>query len=206
MNARHELFIDERHLLPEVAGSGRNERCEGVDVTRDFQNSSWNRRENAVHCFDDAVVESVYCAHDGRLTDRADDQGLDARRLDLDVHGCPVADGVENVVECRNLDAVREWKVPDLGGGEAGDVGNGCSRRIYDGVVVNDDDAVASSVHVQLDCIGPELDRPKKRGDRVLGERLMRTAVGDLFRDTSLPVRNQLPLGVVVLVTMSAKL
>jgi hypothetical protein len=71
---------------------------------------------------------------------------------------------------------------------------------------MDDDGAVARGVDVELDCVGSELDRPKKRGNRVLWQGLMRTAVGDLFRDTSRLVRNQRGLGGVVLVTMSAKL
>jgi hypothetical protein len=71
---------------------------------------------------------------------------------------------------------------------------------------MDDDNAITGGVDIQLDCIGAELDRPKKCGNRVLGEGLMRTAVGDLFRDTSRLVRNQRVLRGVVLVTMSAKL
>jgi hypothetical protein len=41
-------------------------------------------------------------------------------------------------------------------------------------VVVNDDDPVASRVHVELNAIGSELDGALKRGNRVLRMSLVR--------------------------------
>jgi hypothetical protein len=51
--------------------------------------------------------------------------------------------------------------------------------RVDDPIVVDDHDAVASCVHVELDAIGSELDRADKRSDRVLGMGLVRAPVGD---------------------------
>ena len=62
MDACNEVFIDERHLLPEILRADRDERCHWINMSRDFEHSSWNRRKNALHCFDDAMVERVYRA------------------------------------------------------------------------------------------------------------------------------------------------
>ena len=44
-------------------------------------------------------------------------------------------------------------------------------------IVVNHHDSVAGRVHIELDAVGPELDRPDKSGDRVLRVRLVRAPV-----------------------------
>jgi hypothetical protein len=43
--------------------------------------------------------------------------------------------------------------------------------------VVHDNRAVSSGVDIELDSVGAELDRAKKGGDRVLGQRVVRTPV-----------------------------
>jgi hypothetical protein len=71
---------------------------------------------------------------------------------------------------------------------------------------MNDDNAVSSRVYVELYAIGPELDRALKRGDRVLGMRLMRPPVGDAFERIEWATSGQAFLPVVTLSSMSAKL
>src|SRR5438034_4562148 len=136
MNARHQVFVDERHLLPQIPRVGSNERRGRIDVTGIFQNSSWNRRENGVDRFDDAMVESVYRARSGRVPHRAHYEWLDARRLDLHIDRCSITDGVQHSVQRGNLDAMREREVPDLRRSEAGYAPDAHSRRIDDRVVM----------------------------------------------------------------------
>jgi hypothetical protein len=72
--------------------------------------------------------------------------------------------------------------------------------------MMHDDNAIARGMHVELDCVSPELDRAEKCGDRVLRQGLMRPPVRDLFGRSAAPWRRQKFLGVVALDTMSAKL
>ena len=51
--------------------------------------------------------------------------------------------------------------------------------RVDNRIMVDDHDAVASCVHIELDAIGSELDRADKRRDRVLGMGLVRAPVGN---------------------------
>jgi len=62
MDACNEVFVDERHLLPEILRADCEERCDWIDMPGDFEHSGWNRRKNALDCFDDAMVERVYRA------------------------------------------------------------------------------------------------------------------------------------------------
>jgi hypothetical protein len=78
--------------------------------------------------------------------------------------------------------------------------------RVDDGIVVNDDDPVASRVHVELDAIRPELDRALEGGDRILGMSLVCPAVGDTLGRIAALTSGQAFLSVVALYAMSAKL
>jgi len=60
--------------------------------------------------------------------------------------------------------------------------------------------AIECSVYVELDGICPELYRPQKGGDRILGQRLMCSAVGDFLGDVSAHWP-QLAIGIVALGT-----
>jgi hypothetical protein len=71
---------------------------------------------------------------------------------------------------------------------------------------MHDDDAIARAMHVELDCVRPELNRAEKRRDRVLGQGLMLPPVRDLLGGEGAAGRSQEFLGVVALDTMSAKL
>jgi hypothetical protein len=51
--------------------------------------------------------------------------------------------------------------------------------RVHHWIVVNHYDSISSRVHVELDAIGPELDRADKSSDRVLGMGLESAPVGD---------------------------
>jgi hypothetical protein len=53
--------------------------------------------------------------------------------------------------------------------------------------VVHNDDTVGRGVDVELDRVSSELDRPEKSWYRILRQRLVRPAVGDLFGLGALP-------------------
>jgi hypothetical protein len=78
--------------------------------------------------------------------------------------------------------------------------------RVDDGIVVNDDDPVASRVHIQLDTIGPELDGALERWNGVLRMSLVRPTVGDTLGRIAASACGQTFLSVVALYSMSAKL
>lgn len=78
--------------------------------------------------------------------------------------------------------------------------------RVDDGIVVNDDDPVASRVHVELDAIGPELNGSLERCKGVLGMSLVRPTVGDALGWCAASACGQAFLSVVALNSMSAKL
>jgi len=83
-------------------------------VARNLEHASSNSRENLLHDFDDAMVESVHGAARARLAYATHYQRLDFRRLDFDVHSRPVTDGIENRFECRNPGAMRQREAADL--------------------------------------------------------------------------------------------
>lgn len=78
--------------------------------------------------------------------------------------------------------------------------------RVDDRIVVNDDDPVASRVHVELDAVRPELDRSLEARYRILGMSLVRPAVGDTLGRLAASACGQVFLSVVALYSMSAKL
>jgi hypothetical protein len=73
-------------------------------------------------------------------------------------------------------------------------------------IVMNDDNAVSSRVHVELYAVGPELYGALKRGDGVLRMRLVRPPMGDPFGRFTWVTCGQAFLPVVALSSMSAKL
>lgn len=78
--------------------------------------------------------------------------------------------------------------------------------RVDDRIVVNDDDPVASRVHVELDPVRPELDRSLEARYRILGMSLVRPAVRDPLGRIAALTSGQAFLSVVALYSMSAKL
>jgi len=204
--ARDEVFVDERNLLPQVLGAGGFERRDRINVTAYLENAGANGGEDAFDIVNDAVVEGVHCAIGGGLSYRAHDQRLDACRFDLDVDERAVVDGAQDVFERWNLDVLIEPEPGELRDAHLGNASNGKVGRVDDGIVVNDDFSVSSGVHVELDCVGAKLYRPHEGRDRILGERLVGSAVGDLLRRLSLAGRAQLFPRMVALDTMSAKL
>lgn len=181
MGARHKLFIDERHLLPEILRFGSQERCHRIDVTSNLQNTSSNGGENSLHGFDNAMVESVHSARRAGLANAPHYQRLDGGRLDFDVDHRPTTNSIENFFKRGNFNAMRQWEAVDIRSGEIGDSSSRRRRRVHDRIVVHNDDAVARSMHVELDRVSSELDRAKKCRYRILRQRLVRPAVGDLF-------------------------
>lgn len=204
--ARDEVFVDERNLLPEVLGAGGFERRDGIDVTAHLENAGANGGKDAFDIVNDAVVERMHGAIRRRLAYRAQHQRLDARPFDLDVDERAIADGAQHVFQCGNLDVLLEPKSGELGEAHVGDAAKGVVGRIDEGIVVNDHFSVRGRVHVELDCIGAELDRPHESGDRILRKRLVGAAMGDLLWRLSLAGRAQLFPRMVALDTMSAKL
>jgi len=76
---------------------------------------------------------------------------------------------------------------------------------VHDPIVMDHDDPVAGRMNIQLDSVGPELDGPLERGNRVLGMSLVRPAVGDALGRIAASC-GQAFLSVVALCAMSAKL
>ncbi len=185
MGAHDQLFIDERHLLPEILRPSGEERSHRIDVARNFEHTCSNGWKNPLHSFDNAMVESVHSATGGGLPYAPHDQRLDVGGLDFYVNPGLITDSIENGLKRGNLNAVRQRETTQIPGGEIGYSRSRLSPRVDDWIVVHDDDAVARGVHVQLDRVRSELDRAEKRGYRVLRERLMSPAVGDLFGRTA---------------------
>jgi hypothetical protein len=204
--ARDEVFVDERNLLPEILGAGGFERRDRIDVPAYLENAGANGGEDAFDIVNDAVVEGMHGAIRRRLAYRAHHKRLDARPFDLDVDVRAIADGAQYVFQRGNLDVLIEPKSGELDEAHVGDATKGVVGRVDEGIVVNDHLSVRGGVHVQLDRIGAELDRPHESGDRILRERLVGAAMGDLLRRLSLPGRAQLFPRMVALDTMSAKL
>ena len=94
--------------------------------------------------------------------DAPDHQRLDVPTLDLDEHGGPISDRMQNFRERRNKDALRQRKTPDLVDRQIGD---SCSSAVAQvaglnyRIVVYYDGAVTRSVYVQLDSFCAKLNR-----------------------------------------------
>jgi hypothetical protein len=71
---------------------------------------------------------------------------------------------------------------------------------------MNDDNAVASRVDVELDSVCPKLDCALERGERVLGMGLVGSPVSDPLGRVVASTCGQALLRVVALLSMSAKL
>ena len=205
VRAGDEILVDERHLLPQVLRSHREERGHRIDVTRVLQHSGPHCRENALNSLDDAVVERVYGAGGVAFTDHAHDERLDAERLDLDVDGDISPNCIKNGGERRDLDILIQSELSELVISELGDAMTREAIRVDDRIVVHDDGAIARCVDVELDCLGPQLDAAEEGRDRVLWQELVGPPVGDLLGQRSAG-RGQAFPRVVALGTMSAKL
>jgi hypothetical protein len=77
---------------------------------------------------------------------------------------------------------------------------------VYDWIVVNDDNPIASRMHVQLYSIGPKFDSALECGERVLGMSLVRPSVSDPLGRVAASTCGQAFLPVVAFCSMSAKL
>ena len=206
VRSRHQLFVDERHFLPEILCSTRNERRHGVDVARIFQHARSHRRENRFYGFDNAMVERVDGAGGVVLANDAHDERLDARRFDFDVNRGINANDIEDSSERWNLYVLRQSKISELGGRQFGDCARRESGRVHNRVVMNDYNSVAGGVDVELDRFGPQLQGAQESGNGVLGQGLMRPSMRDLFGQGSPSWGVQVFSRVVALATMSAKL
>lgn len=206
VRSHNQLFIDERHFLPEILRSTRHERRHRVDVARILQHARSDRRKNRFNGFDNAMVERVDGAARFVLANNAHDERLDAGRLDLDVNHGIDTNGSEDCSERRNLHVLGEPKISELAGRQLGNCVRRESRRINDRVVVNDNNSVIGGVDVELDCLGAQLDGAQKSRDGVLGQGLMRPPMRDFLGWASPRCGVQVFSRVVALGTMSAKL
>jgi hypothetical protein len=209
MGALDGLFVDRIDLLPQVICGRSEERGSRIDVTRSLENARPDCRKNGLDGLDDTVVERVHSAHRFGFADAPRDQQFHIASLDLDVHCGPVSDDIERFSQGRNATTVGERESLQL---RCGQLGDGLSRgplwepAVYDGIVVNDDNAVASRVHVQLYSISSKLDGALECGKRVLGMRLVRPAVSDPLWRVAACTCGQAFLPVVAFCSMSAKL
>ena len=201
-----QLLIDERYFLPEILRSGRNQGRHRIDVTAADKHARPQSREDPFYGFHDTMVEGMYSAVDSRFPNAPDNERLDALGLDLHVYHRSIANRLENCVEGRDLDSLGQWKALEIGRSELGNSRGACARRVYNRVVVDYDYSVLCAVHVQLDCVGSQVDRAKKGRNRILGKRLVCPPVRDPLRRLVPARRGQAFLGVVALDTMSAKL
>jgi hypothetical protein len=207
VRASDEIFVDEGHLLPEVLRTGGSERRNRIDVTPDLKHAGANRGEDALHISNDAMIERMNGTVRGGLANGAHHQRLDMNSLDLDVHEGALTDRVKHIVEGRNLDIMLEPKSRELRTGHFGNAPKGMILGVNRRIVVNEDLSVTGGVHIELDRVGTKLDSPHEGGDRILGQRLVRAAVGDALRNRAAANWRGQPFPcVVALGTMSAKL
>jgi hypothetical protein len=128
------------------------------------------------------VIERVHCARCFGFADAARHEWLDVPCLDLDIHGCPVADEIESFRKGRNARTVSKGKLFELRGGQLGDGlpdRDVWVPRVNDGIVVNDDNPVQRRVDIQLYPTGSQLDGTLECCEGVLGMRLMRPPMSD---------------------------
>jgi hypothetical protein len=156
-------------------------------VTGNLENAGSDGGENSLHGWDNAMIESVHSAPRAGLTNAPHHQWLDVNRLDFDINHRSITDSIENLFERGNFNTVRQWEAANLRRGEIGYSSSRRRRRVHDRIVVHKHDAVARGVHVELDRVSSELDRPEKSWYRILRQRLVRPAVGDLFGLGALP-------------------
>ena len=71
VNPANHVCVDKGLVLPQIFGACFDERGERVEMTRYFQNSRSNGRENLFHVLNDPVVEGVDSAVRGRFADAA---------------------------------------------------------------------------------------------------------------------------------------
>ena len=185
----HELLVYIVDMLPEVLGADRAQGCNWIHVPGHLEHSAANRRKDPLYRSDDTVVKGVNRAARRGFAYAPYDERLDVRRLDLDVSYRALADLFESFRQGRDRCSGNERVPPQLWCRCRRDAYPGASRhisRIEDGIVMNDYDAIGRSVNVQLDTVGPELESPPERRNRVFGQ----TVVGAPVRD-----RNRCPAG-----------
>lgn len=209
VDATHEILVDQSPLLPEIFGSGFDERGQRVEMTRNFERPGSNRREELFDVVNDPVVEGMHGTVGARFTNAPRHERFDVFSLDLDVHPRPPANRVEHALERRNSDTVREDDLSQLGEREFGD----CSTRTlwpatrFDRrIMVHDHHSIARRMHIELYRIRSDLERPQERGDRVFGKGVVRPPVGDALGNLGVGALGQAGLAVVALGTMIAKL
>lgn len=108
------------------------------------------------------------------------DQWLDIPCLDLYVGRRAVAYGFERFMKSRNARPVSQGEFSELRFRKLRDGpvrGPLRMSGVDDRIVVNDDDPVASRVHVELNAVGPELDGAFESRNRILRMNLVRTPV-----------------------------
>jgi hypothetical protein len=185
VNAVHEVRVDQSPILPQILGAGFDEGGERVEVTRYFQNSRSNGREDFLDVLNDPVIECVNGAVGGRFANAANHERLDVLSLDLDVNPRALTNRVEHIIEGRDSNAVREDDLSQLGRREIGDRRARQPMEASDcRVVVYHHHTVARGMNIQLYRISAQLQCLLERGDRVLGKTVMRApvryALGDL--------------------------
>ena len=128
------------------------------------------------------MVERVHSTRSFGFANASGDQRLDVLRLDLDVDSRAGSNRVERFRKRWNSRPVREKELSELRGRELGDRPMRSALRtpgVDDRIVMNDDDPIHSSVHVQLNAVCTQLNCALERGYRVLGMGLVRPPVGD---------------------------
>jgi hypothetical protein len=127
----------------------------------------------------------MHCAVGRRFPDHSHDERLDVPALDLHIDSSAGRHGAENFLQCRNKHAVAEVKPSNLTRRNLGDrklSGEWHTTGVEHGIMMNDNNSISRSVHVQLYRIRAEIERLQEGGDGILWQRVVCTAVGDALR------------------------
>lgn len=161
----HEVSINQAPVRPDVtwmhAIDHTPHRLHGIGDAPIDENSASNVWRPLGDALDGVVVEGVQREAPAMPACDSDDAFLDLLTFELDVHVRAIPDGLQDVLEGRNVSAsVERGQVLPTG------VGDGALGHVE--VMVHDDHAVLRDVHVQLNGVRPALERAHEPAQRVL--------------------------------------
>lgn len=182
MRAGDEVFVDVVDLLPQIFRAGIAKRCDRVNVARNLEHPAPDGGKDRLHGPDDPVVERVDRAFGPRFAYTPHDERLDVGRLDLNEYYGPRSNLLERFREGRDANAGSKRMSFDLLSGTRSDAKATASRhasRVENGIVMHHHYPVRRCMDVKLNRFGAELDGSHECRNRVLGQRVVRSAVGD---------------------------
>jgi hypothetical protein len=185
MSSTDKIFVDELFLLPQIIGACFSERRGGIQMARDFEYPGTNCRENLLDGLNDSMIEGMYRAVGRRFPDHSHDERLDVSPLYLHIDSSADRHRAEDFLQGGNKDTAAEVKLTNLARWKLGDrqlSSEWHTTGVEHGIMMNDNNSIARSVHVELDRIGAEIERFQESGDGVLRKRVMCATVGDALR------------------------